>query len=206
MRTVLQDLITKKYIYFLLSSILLVGFYFIFSLGKETLHITLNQFHTPFWDIFFKYATYLGDGIIFPIVIVGLLIFKRKYATAFIIAGLLTLILSYVFKNWVFTNAPRPYEVFGDTLHLISGEKMRKWHSFPSGHTTTAFALFMLTIHYAKKINWQLLLLLLALIAAWSRVYLSQHFVEDIIAGALLGTSIAFLSFRVATRYPFFKK
>jgi len=206
MKTTLHDLTTKKYVYFILSSILLIGFYFLFTIGKEPLHLSINQLNSPFWDVFFKYTTYLGDGIVFPIVIVGLLVFKRKYATAFIYAGLLTLLITNVLKNWVSIGYARPHTVFGDSLHLIEGVKMRIWYSFPSGHTTSAFALFMLAIHYTKKIGWQLLLLLLALIAAWSRVYLSQHFLEDILAGALLGTTIAFLSFRLASRYSFFKK
>jgi membrane-associated phospholipid phosphatase len=196
----------KKIVFFLLASLLVVGLSLMFFFEKEALHLTINKYHNFFFDLFFKYTTYLGDGIVFPIVIVGLIIFKRQYAAAFIFSGILTLIISYAFKHWVFIGYARPYEVFGDSLHLIEGVKMRKWYSFPSGHTTSAFALFFLAILYAKKMKWQLLFISLAIIASLSRVYLSQHFLQDIVGGAILGTSIALVSHHLAQRYPLFKK
>ncbi|HIP47857.1 MAG TPA: phosphatase PAP2 family protein [Lutibacter sp.] len=206
MKEAISVFYSKKLVFFLFILFVFIGGILLMSSDKETFHLILNRYHNSFFDMFFKYATYLGDGIIFPIVIVGLLVFNRKDATAFIISGIMTLIISYVLKNWVFIDFARPYEVFGDQLHIVEGVKMRRWHSFPSGHTTAAFALFMLAIFYSRKIGWQLFFFLLALIAGLSRVYLSQHFLQDVLGGAILGTSIALISYQLATRYPFFKK
>lgn len=206
MKEAISVFYSKKVVFFLLFFFLVIGGFLILINDKETFHLMLNKYHNSFFDTFFKYTTYLGDGIIFPIVIIGLLLFKRNYVTVFIISGLLTLVISYVLKNWVFIDFARPYEVLGDQLHIIKGVKMRHWHSFPSGHTTAAFSLFMLVVFYLKKISWQLFFFILALIAGISRIYLSQHFLQDVMGGAILGTSIALVSYQLAQRYSFFKK
>ena len=60
--------------------------------------------------------------------------------------------------------------------------------SFPSGHSTSAFSVFLLLTILSSKKSWGYFLLLLAVATAYSRVYLAQHFVEDVYAGSLLGT------------------
>ena len=206
MKEAISVFYSKKLVFFLFLLFVFMGGLLLMSSEKEAFHLILNRYHNPFFDIFFKYATYLGDGIIFPIVIVGLLLFKRNHVTAFLISGIMTLIISYVLKNWVFIDFARPYEVFGDQLHIVEGVKMRRWHSFPSGHTTAAFALFMLAVFFSKKISWQMTFFTIAIIAGLSRIYLSQHFLQDVIGGAILGIIIALISYQLAARYPFFRK
>jgi len=206
MKVALAHFFNRKLIFFLFISLLIISFLFLFSFEKEALHLAINKYHNSFFDLFFKYVTHLGDGIVFPIVIIGLILYKRKYATAYIISGFLTLVLSQIFKNWISIGYPRPFKVFGESLYLIEGVTMSIWYSFPSGHTTSAFALFILTILYTKKTSLQLFLFFLAVIVAWSRVYLSQHFLQDIVGGAILGPFIALASFQIAQNYSFFKK
>lgn len=57
--------------------------------------------------------------------------------------------------------------------------------SFPSGHTTTAFALAMVLIIFWKRF-WLFFVFWAALIAA-SRVIITAHFLSDVMAGAYLG-------------------
>lgn len=206
MKEVLHVFYSKREVFYLFLLLIIIGLVLLITKEKLHFHLLINSYHNSFFDVFFKYATYLGDGIMFPIVIAFLLLFKKKYATAFIISGILTLIISYVLKNWVFIDCARPYEIFGDKLHVIEGVKMRRWHSFPSGHTTAAFSLFMLAVFYVKKRIGQMTFFTIAIIAGLSRIYLSQHFLQDVIGGAILGTGIALISYQLAVRYPFFKK
>ena len=61
------------------------------------------------------------------------------------------------------------------------------FNSFPSGHTTAAFAFFCaLSILARKHPLLQSLFFLLAAGVAYSRMYLSQHFLADVLAGSLL--------------------
>lgn len=190
-----------KWILYLFFGFQIFGTIVVFTTDKFPLHLLINTYHSTFWDYFFKYITYLGDGITFGIAVVFIFFWNRKITPTFIYVGIITLLTSFVLKNYLCFNYPRPYEVFGDQLYLVKGVTMRHWHSFPSGHTMSAFALFFVIIFYTKKLKWQLLWFSLAVLVAFSRVYLSQHFVEDIVGGSFIGFLIALFSFLLSKRF-----
>ena len=175
------------------SVILMIG-------SKEGVHLAINGFHNEILDIFFKLFTYVGDGAITAIAVlpIGFILWKRyKYAPLIIGWGTLLLcgVLAQFMKRVVFPDASRPLKFFGEgTLHLVSGVEQHMANSFPSGHTTTAFGFFaFLTIYFAKdKPVLQGFFAICAVLIGYSRMYLSQHFLEDVVTGALLGL-IAFL-------------
>jgi len=84
---------------------------------------------------------------------------------------------------------------------------MNYWFSFPSGHTTSFFALFFaLSILASQAIEQrsyfvQLLFFILAALGGYSRIYLSQHFAADVFAGILVGTLITVLCYAILYRY-----
>ncbi|MBK7084793.1 MAG: phosphatase PAP2 family protein [Flavobacteriales bacterium] len=85
-------------------------------------------------------------------------------------------------------------------LYLVDGVTMHHHFSFPSGHATAAFSmcLALAVIDGQRRTGWAWALL--ACILAFSRVYLSQHFTEDVLAGALVGTGTA-----VVVYHPLFR-
>jgi len=131
---------------------------------------------------------------------------RKEMFTVFLMGSLMTLLTSFVLKNYICYNYPRPYEVFGDRLHLIVGEHMRHWHSFPSGHTMSAFAMFFLMIFFTEKIYLKWIWLLLALLVGMSRIYLSQHFFEDVLGGSMIGFIIAVFAYQLGTKCSILKK
>ncbi len=162
---------------------------------KADLHLHMNSYHSSFFDAFFKYSTFLGDGIMFGVLTLLFLFVKRKMALVFMVGGFLTLLVTHIFKKVVFKGVPRPAEFLGlENLYIIEGVKMAFWNSFPSGHTMTAFAIFAILCLYFRKCVSQYIWILLAVIAGFSRVYLSQHFLIDIFVGSILGIFIAFVS------------
>lgn len=175
--------------FFLLSLFLVVRF------NKFSLHTFLNNFNTSFFDIFFKYATYLGDGVIFGVLVILFFFIKKRMALVFLIGGILTLLVTHFFKKIIFKGMPRPVAALGEeSLHLVDGVKIAMANSFPSGHATTAFAVFTILCLYFAKCKSQYLWISLAIVASLSRVYLSQHFLVDIFVGSFLGILIAFVS------------
>lgn len=62
--------------------------------------------------------------------------------------------------------------------------------SFPSGHSANAFATAIVLNGFASLGN---IPILIAVIVAFSRVYLGQHFVSDVLAGSTIGIVIATL-------------
>lgn len=84
---------------------------------------------------------------------------------------------------------PRPYQTYDD----INANTFIDGESFPSGHTTIAFATATsLALEYKK---WYITVPAYAWAAGvgYSRMYLGQHYPSDVIAGAVVGTGSAFL-------------
>ena len=102
---------------------------------------------------------------------------------------------------------PRPTTYFdnAEVLHLVEGVKTHAMNSFPSGHTITAFAVFMILILIVKNNFLKALFVVVAILAGWSRVYLSQHFLGDVLSGALIGSLIAVFSCSLVDNLSIFK-
>lgn len=191
-----KNLVIIKLLYIVFFVVI---FWFVYMETKRELHLAINSYHSSFFDIFFKYITHLGDGIMFGVLVV-LFFFKNKRVSLIVaFSGILTLLLTGFFKKIVFKGMPRPIEFFGkdNALHLIEGVKMAHWNSFPSGHTMAAFAIATVLIYTTTNFYLRLLYLLLAILAGFSRVYLSQHFMMDILAGSALGIFAGLLSIRI---------
>ena len=161
---------------------------------KAELHLALCQPHTPFLDTIIPFFTNLVDWL--PYLIVVLLLFYRAGWATFLASNLLlsTLIVQPI-KHLV--HAPRPLTWFAEncpdiSLPLVEGVRMNHWLSFPSGHTTTFFALFFCVsiILCAENVKGKNILsflcFLCAAFGAYTRIYLSQHFTLDIFAGILI--------------------
>lgn len=167
----------------------------LFMKEKAGSFLFLNSFHQPWLDNFFIYYTTLGDG--FFAVLLSLLFFfvakKKKLALVLFLAYASTGIISQVIKPLV--DAPRPLTYFAPQWlpFYIKGVIHTGYSSFPSGHTITAFALAtVFAWHYNNK-GLQLLFLLLAIGVGFSRMYLSQHFLLDVLAGSFIGVAGASL-------------
>jgi len=72
-----------------------------------------------------------------------------------------------------------------------------KFHSFPSGHTATAFAFFGV-IGFAYRDRWAWAFLLIASVIGWSRVYVNAHFFSDVLVGVVVGLFFAQLTWERA--------
>lgn len=66
-------------------------------------------------------------------------------------------------------------------------------NSFPSGHATSAFAVFTCLALLTKNSYLKIIFFIIAVIAAFSRTYLSQHWLVDVTIGSLIGTIAATL-------------
>ena len=171
--------------------LLLGGFLLLFN-GKAGSFILLNTYHSPLVDIFFSCYTMVGDGI-FALCIVAfyfLYFKKKKQGFALLTAFLVSSLIAQLLKASV--NSPRPKLFFQEFqniqyLHFIDGVTLYNSSSFPSGHTATAFAMATVLAIIIKNKNWQMPLLLAAVLVGYSRIYLAQHFLLDTLVGAAIG-------------------
>ena len=162
---------------------------------KAELHLWLNSLHTDWADVFFKYYTLVGEWVPF-VVVAGLLFYRYRAALLVLSAQVVAGLTSQVFKR-IF-DMPRPKRFFAECcpdvqLQVVEGVRLHSSHSFPSGHTTSAFALFLALAFLTRRKELHFLYLLLAVLVGYSRIYLSQHFPSDVWAGSLIGVSMTTL-------------
>ena len=173
---------------------------------KLELHLLLNSWHTRIQDTFFKYYTMIAEGPIYALALLPLL-WKQIRLTLFM--GLCELTggaFLQLLKHTLCLERPIcAFERLSDSaLPLVSGVDMHYGNSFPSGHASTFFVFctcFALFLAYRRQRNSEthqtlstiffhlslLSLLTLAALGAFSRVYLSQHFLLDVCVGSIIG-------------------
>jgi membrane-associated phospholipid phosphatase len=155
---------------------------------KDEIYFAVNARHNGFLDTIEPYITNLGNG--WTITAVVFLITLFNYRVAFLMATTFAVTsLSGQAVKFIF-DAPRPKLYFKDQLsklHFVNGVNILSDHSFPSGHTLTAFSAGVLITYLVKNKSWGILLVLYGVMVGFSRMYLSEHFFEDVIGGSALG-------------------
>ncbi|RPI42594.1 MAG: phosphatase PAP2 family protein, partial [Bacteroidetes bacterium] len=109
-------------------------------------------------------------------------------------------------KRLFFSTLPRPVKYFeinlpDHQLYLVPGIEPHQWFSFPSGHAATAFGVFFSIALVSGNRALQFAAFIAALGVAYSRMYLSQHFLMDVTGGAALGITGGFLGWWWIRRY-----
>jgi membrane-associated phospholipid phosphatase len=200
MRTTYSALNQNKIYFGGLLMALCFGVLFLIFYGKDAAFISLNSYHPFYLNVFFINYTFIGDGI-FAACLIALMFFyfKRKQCGfALLYSFLISAIATQVIKNLVISPRPKLYFEAGTYLNFIDGVTLSGSSSFPSGHTATAFAIATVLVLILKTKNLQLLILMAAILAGYSRIYLAQHFLLDVIAGAMLGSVSGILAFYLA--------
>lgn len=192
------SILLTYFLVILFSGLALLPFY-----DKGAIELEINHFHHPILDVFFSNTTLLGDGLVLVIPLLLLIFYKYCYLILFVLSSLIHLILVHIGKKWVFDGMPRPAEFLKDvSFYKVPGIELLHWGSFPSGHTTTAFMLAsFLYLVLPKKMKVHRLLTGIAFLVGMSRVYLMQHFLMDIWAGAALGVLSSLLSYLLVLKF-----
>ena len=135
--------------------------------------------------VFFNAMTKIGTFIFIPFLILTFYLWNSKNKEKIIPLWLslgLSLAVTYFLKFSV--QKPRPEQALG-----IKAAINETGYGFPSAHATAAFS--ALPLFDKVLVNWSLAWNVLAILIAFSRIYLGVHYLSDVIAGAIIGYGIA---------------
>ena len=152
-------------------------------------------------DVIIPIYTSLGeDGIIWIVLGLVLLIPKKYRKTGIMVLAALLVML--VVNNIVLKNLiarPRPCWTYPEMVQLVHNPSS---YSFPSGHTTSAFAVAFTVFSQHKKLG--KVIIVMAAIMAFTRLYVFVHFPTDIYGGiwvaAAITTFVCFMEKKISPK------
>lgn len=189
-----KDFLTKNYFSYCLYVFLLVGLLPLVLLSKQDINLLVNEHVANYTlDSFFILYSWIFEGWCVVVIALVLVFVSKKKLLMFIVAGLLCSVITLLLKDVVIGNMPRPTKFLplDSFTHILEDITIyEKQYSFPSGHSTLAFSLMSLFASFSRKHSWCILFFFIALSAAFSRIYLLQHFFVDVYVGACIGMLI----------------
>lgn len=177
---------------------------------EELLHIDqevfvfLNNLGTPGWDSFWMFMTNKWSSI--PLYILLLILAYRSLGlkkTLLLLVSVALLItvsdqLSNFFKIGVARLRPCYDPDLSGLIRLVKASCGGKYGYF-SAHASNSFAIGVFFAHLFRKsymfLAW--ILILWALVVSYSRIYVGVHFPLDVLSGALAGSFMGWLFYRL---------
>ena len=157
-------------------------------------------------DAFWSMLTLFGDTAVLLVGLSPLLLWRRQALVAAIAAIPAGGLMSVSVKR--LTDAPRPAAVLDIAQFHLIGPTLNL-HSFPSGHTITAFAaaaaVLAVILPGKKPIRMALLAAVIITLAAavgLSRIAVGAHWPRDVLAGALFGWLAGLSGAWLTRRFP----
>lgn len=189
-----MDRILLSKLFFLLGAAAFFSYWYV----DQALTLYVHALHLEGTNVFFNQITLLGDSL-YPIAGSLLLyVIFRKRNTVFarqslyvfsvvVISGLVVDMIKII------AGRMRPEMLIDHQQYGFTGLQFEfdsLFYSFPSGHSATAFSLFVaLSLLHPK---YKTVFILLAALVALSRVVLVHHYLSDVLVGSAIGAMTAY--------------
>jgi membrane-associated phospholipid phosphatase len=164
----------------------------------------LAETRTGFLTKLFQFFTFLGEieGYVLLVTLIYVA-YDKRLAYRLSVLTLVTMSLNHLLKTIVMN--PRPFITDGSYAErwAVSPDKAAELateYSTPSGHAMAGSAFYSYVFASVKNRQARLACILLILLTGLSRPYLGVHYLEDVLIGWVLGSSIALVSIRYADK------
>lgn len=159
---------------------------YLLNIDNSILNFFSVVIKNKFFDVIMPFASNINNnGEVWIIIAIILLFNKNIDVKTLGISMLIALALGFLLGEVVLKNVigrVRPVSAAYNYSFIITPPKS---FSFPSGHTTSSFAAFGVCLF--KKAKYRYLALALAILIAFSRIYLHVHYPSDVLGGIILG-------------------
>ncbi len=150
--------------------------------------------HLP--PLFWESLTTLGDARVQLALVLPFCLRYPRVFWALFLGALVAAVISRGLKEAF--SLPRPAAVFDAAQITVIGAKLTA-HSFPSGHTVSAFSF---VVAWLALFGWRAApLVMIALLAGFSRVAVGAHWPVDVLAGAMIGLLGGWLGLRLSRHF-----
>ena len=156
----------------------------------------IQNLRSPTLDKLMVTITSLGNLSILWIILTIIFLSTKEYRTMgkiMVLAFIANILIVNLGLKNIFDRT-RPYDIIGKTDLLVS---KLKDGSFPSGHSSYAFTYFAIIMALSKSRLLKLIIAIIAILIALSRLYLYVHFPSDVIVGSLVGALIGTYSIKL---------
>ena len=164
----------------------------------KSLFLTLNNVHTPFWDIFMWIYT---DKLTWIPLILSLLfvLFRKNWKEALLVCVAIALTItlcdqfaSTLCKPYFAKFRPAQDPDFSPFVQIVNGYRGGRY-GFISSHAANSFgAVVLLSLIFRNRL-FTITAILWAIINCYSRIYLGVHYPGDILCGTIAGIIIAYI-------------
>ena len=176
-----------------------------------TIFLAINGAHSTFFDSFMTMFT--GRYIWIPMYLMALVVLfvRCRWQTA--LAYLVALATAIILTDQLCASIIRPAverlrpsnieNALSDYTYIVGGYRGGSY-GFPSCHAANSFALAIFMALFVKRRTFTIFIFGWAILNSYSRLYLGVHYPGDLMAGALIGTTlggVCYTGMRSLTRY-----
>jgi undecaprenyl-diphosphatase len=174
----------------------------IFEIIKQLdthLFLIINGLYSPFFDNFMLLVS--GKIIWIPLYASVLYVLIKNWkieAIWLILAFILCIVISDQFasgflKNTVKRLRPSSVDELSGVIHLVKGYLGGGKYGFASSHASNSFGFAMLSALILRRKNYTIAIFSWAIVVGYSRIYLGAHYPLDVLGGAAIGITAAYL-------------
>lgn len=199
---------TSYNFYFLIPFVVwvIIGGALLYRYDQMQLFANVNTRHNDLLDVIMYNISHLGEGQYVAVLLFLLLLVPGLRNWWYVVAAVSCVGFSALLVQMIkrFVSYGRPLSVYGEDswFHIEPNWQHLYEYSFPSGHSAGAFSLFFfISCLLPRRFRvFGAVFFMVALLVAYSRLYLGAHFFLDVYVGSIIGTLFCLFFFFIMHR------